>query len=208
MAKSKSKAVAEPAYEPSERETAALEVVADKLRAKGPAPYLKMDFDEETRSVEVSYDHEDQTTAQALSMFQMGTGDTRFHVGLVHQISALGEHGKPVSETASNFALSVIRGVQPTDEVEAMLATQMAAVHQSTMMMARRLNHVVNIPQQDAAERALNKLARTFATQVQTLKKYRSKGEQIVRVERVTVEDGGRAIVGAVQTGGRGKDET
>ena len=62
-----------------------------------------------------------------------------------------------------------------------MLATQMAAVHQSTMMMARRLNHVETIPQQDAAERALNKLARTFATQVQTLKKYRSKGEQVVR---------------------------
>ncbi len=142
MTKSKLKAVAEPAYEPSERETAALEAVADKVRAKGPAPYLKMDFDEETRSVEVSYDHEDQTTAQALSMFQMGTGDTRFHVGLVHQISALGEHGKPVSETASNFALSVIRGVQPTDEVEAMLATQMAAVHQSTMMMARRLTPI------------------------------------------------------------------
>ncbi len=167
-----------------------------------------MDFDEETRTNVVTFDHEDQATAQALSMFQMGTGDTRFHVGLVHQISALGENGKPVSETASNFALGVIRGVQPTDEVEAMLATQMAAVHQATMIMAKRLNHVENIPQQDSAERALNKLARTFATQVQTLKKYRSKGEQTVRVERVTVNEGGQAVVGNVQTGGRATDET
>ncbi len=89
-----------------------------------------------------------------------------------------------------------------------MLAAQMGAIHMATMTLARRLNHVETIPQQDAAERALNKLARTFATQVQTLKKYRSKGEQVVRIERVTVKDGGQAVVGNVQTGGRGNDET
>ena len=58
-----------------------------------------------------------------------------------------------------------------------MLAAQMAAVHNATMTFARRLNHV-NIPQQDSAERAFNKLARTFAAQVLALKEYRSKGEQ------------------------------
>lgn len=208
MTKSKSKTVPKRVYERTERETAALDAVADKAQAKGPMPRLKMDFDEELRSNVVSFDHEDQTTAQFLAMFDMATGDSRFYHGMICQIAALGEHGEPVSETASNFALSVIRGVNPTDEVEAMLAAQMAAVHQSTMTMAKRLNRVEHIPQQDSAERALNKLARTFATQVQTLKKYRSKGEQTVRIERVTVEKGGQAVVGAVQTGGRGKDET
>jgi hypothetical protein len=75
------------------------------------------------------------------------------------------------------------------------------------MMLARRLNHVETIPQQDAAERALNKLARTFAGQMETLKRYRSKGTQTVRVERVTVESGGQAVVGHVAEGGRGGDE-
>jgi hypothetical protein len=42
-----------------------------------------------------------------------------------------------------------------------MLATQMAAVHMATMTFARRLAHVESIPQQDSAERAFNKLART-----------------------------------------------
>jgi hypothetical protein len=37
---------------------------------------------------------------------------------------------------------------------------------------------VVRIPQQDSAERAFNKLARTFAAQVETLKRYRGSGEQ------------------------------
>jgi len=49
------------------------------------------------------------------------------------------------------------------DEVEAMLAALMAAVHVATMTFARRLNHVENIPQHDSAERALNRLARTSA---------------------------------------------
>jgi len=146
--------------------------------------------------------------AQVLAMFDMGTGDVRFYQGLICQIAELGEPGQSVSETASNFALSVVRGVAPTDEVEAMLATQMAAVHMATMTLARRLNHVETIPQQDAAERALNKLARTFATQVQSLKKYRSKGEQVVRIERVTVEEGAQAAIGLVQTGGRADDKT
>ncbi|MCX7567121.1 hypothetical protein OS189_12280 [Sulfitobacter sp. F26169L] len=89
----------------------------------------------------------------------------------------------------------------PKDAAETMLFTQMAAIHQSTKMLARRLNHVDNIRQQDAAERALNKLARTYSAQMDTLKRYRSKG-QTVRVERVTVESGGQAIVGNVSKGG------
>jgi hypothetical protein len=50
-------------------------------------------------------------------------------------------------------------------------------------------------------ERALNRLARTYAAQVEALKRYRSKGEQRVIVERVTVNEGGRAIVGNVARG-------
>jgi hypothetical protein len=47
------------------------------------------------------------------------------------------------------------------------------------------------------------KLARTFAAQVEALKRYRSRGDQTVRVEHVTVNEGGQAIVGNVNHGGR-----
>lgn len=60
---------------------------------------------------------------------------------------------------------------------------------------------------QDADERARNKLARTYAAQVEALKRYRSKGQQIVRVERVNVERGGQAVVGHVQHGGTGDEQ-
>jgi len=60
---------------------------------------------------------------------------------------------------------------------------------------------VDNIAQQDAAERALNKLARTYANQMEALKRYRTGGHQKVTVEHVTVNAGGQAIVGAVAHG-------
>lgn len=119
--------------------------------------------------------------------------------GLVSQIASLGSQSMRVDEAASNFALSFVDAMQPQDAAEALFLTQMAATHQATMMLARRLNHVDNLPQQDAAERALNKTARTFAAQMDTLKRYRSKGQQVVRVERVTVNEGGQAVVGNIE---------
>src|SRR5215208_3881450 len=71
-------------------------------------------------------------------------------------------------------------------------------VHMATMTFARRLNHVDTIPQQDSAERAFNKLTRTFAMQVEALKRYRTGGEHRVVVHQVNVNDGGQAIVGSV----------
>jgi hypothetical protein len=102
------------------------------------------------------------------------------------------------SEKGANLMLSVIKGIEPRDQIEAMLAAQMAAVHVASMTFARRLAHVDNIPQQDSAERAFNKLTRTFAAQVSALKEYRSKGEQKMSVQHVLVGEGGQAIVGNV----------
>ena len=88
-----------------------------------------------------------------------------------------------------------------------MLAAQMSAVHLATMALARRLAHVENIPQEDSEKRAFNKFARTFAAQVEALKRYRTGGEQKVTVQHVTVNEGGQAIVGNVRPGeGRNRD--
>jgi hypothetical protein len=72
------------------------------------------------------------------------------------------------------------------------------------MTFARRLAHVENIAQQDSAERAFNKLTRTFAAQMSALKDYRSKGEQKMTVQHVHVADGGQAIVGNVSAPAEG----
>ena len=79
-----------------------------------------------------------------------------------------------------------------------MLAAQMAAIHMATMTFVRRLAHVDNIPQQDSAECALNKLARTYTTQMEALERSRTGGEQKVTVQHASVSEGGQAIVGNV----------
>jgi hypothetical protein len=58
-----------------------------------------------------------------------------------------------LSQNGTNFMLSVVKGIEPRDQIEAMLAAQMAAVHAASMTFARRLAHVENIPRQDSAER-------------------------------------------------------
>jgi hypothetical protein len=141
-------------------------------------------------------------TVNLLNAF--GTASLPFMQGLLGQITNVASQGQQPDEANINFVLAVVNGIEPRDEVEAMLGAQMAAVHMATMTFARRLAHVENIPQQDAAERALNKLGRTFTTQMEALKRYRSTGQQTVRVERVSVEAGGQAIVGSVTTSSAG----
>jgi len=132
--------------------------------------------------------------------------DLDFFNGLLGQIANVGTKGRDLDGRGLNFMLAIIKGVEPKDQVEALLTAQMAAVHNATMTFARRLNHVETIPQQDSAERAFNNLARTFAAQVEALRRYRTGGEQKVTVQHVTVSDNAQAIVGNVSTGdGDGK---
>ena len=206
MAKQPKKSRALVSPDKSAREQQVVQIVKGRSQERTRAPNLKMEHDEETNHLEVEFDHEDQKTAFYLAMADMGTCDGRFSVGLLTHIAGLGEAGKSHSAWSSDFALSVVKAVEPKDEVEAMLAAQMAAVHQATMSMARKLNIAEYVGQSEAAERGLTKLARTFASQVEALKRYRSNGQQTVRVERVEVNEGGKAIVGDVSYR-RGEDD-
>jgi hypothetical protein len=149
------------------------------------------------RGATVSLDHPSQAVGTMALMKALGTADLDFFNGLLGQIVNANEAG-------ANFMLAVIKGIEPRDQIEAMLAAQMTAVHMALMTVARRLAHVETIPQQDSAQNAFNKLARTFAAQVSALKEYRSKGEQKMTVQHVHVAEGGRAIVGNVNAPAHG----
>jgi hypothetical protein len=189
-------------YEPTPQERAAMEAYFARKKEKSPAPRMKIS--EKKGVMHISPDHACPRVGLALLMEAMGTTDADFLEGLLGQLANAGSQGRQVDERGLNFMLSVVKGIAPKDQLETMLAAQMAAVHMATMTFARRLNHVENIPQQDSAERAFNKLARTFATQLEALKRYRTGGEQRVTVKHVTVNEGGRAIVGHVSHGMEG----
>lgn len=130
-----------------------------------------------------------------------GTKSERFAEVVALGLGGLSNDTKNLE--APNAAIAMMAEIGPRDGLEAMLASQMAAVHIATMKCAGHLMMATNLKQQDAHERAVNKLARTFAAQVEALRKHRTGGEQKVTVEHVTVNDGGQAIVGEVQMGGR-----
>jgi hypothetical protein len=159
-----------------------------------------------TDRASLSVDHVDEAVGNTLLMESLGTADLDFLNGVLGQLVNVGSRGGDVDERGLNFMLAVVKGIEPRDQLETMLAAQMAAIHTATMTFARRLSQVETIPQQDSAERALNKLARTFAAQLEALKKYRTGGEQKVIVQHVSVNDNAQAIVGNVSTGG-GDDE-
>ncbi len=87
------------------------------------------------------------------------------------------------------------------DTVERMLAVQMVATHLALVKSGLWLANAESIDQVKAHYSGYNKLARTYAAQVEALRKHRNRGKQTVRVERVIVESGGQAIVGDVSHG-------
>jgi len=178
-------------YQPTEREKAAANRQVE--RRKEIVPGVR--FSDEG---EMAFVHEDQKLGLALILESCGTADISFLSPLLGQLANVTSKGQEVSEANFNFVLSVIRDIKPRDQLEAMLASQMACVHMASMTFARRLNHVESIQQQDSAEKAYNKLLRTFTSQMEALRKYRTGGEQKVTVQHVQVNEGGQAIVGNV----------
>jgi hypothetical protein len=191
-----SAADAEP-YKPTPIETKALGAYKAAKEARGPR--LKVTITG-NNAVKLSPDHPDVAIGTLAMMRAIGTADLDFFNELMVHLVNASKKVDGTSEDATNFMLAVVKGIEPRDQIETMLAAQMAAVHMASMTFARRLAHVDTIPQQDSAQNAFNKLTRTFAAQVEALKRYRSGGEQKMTVQHVHVAEGGQAIVGNVST--------
>jgi hypothetical protein len=94
----------------------------------------------------------------------------------------------------------VLDGLQPQNEIEAMLAAQMTAA----MHMLGKARHAEYLEHMNSFGGLASKLLRTFTAQTEALAKLRRGGEQTVRVEHVHVHSGGQAIVGNVNHAGGG----
>ena len=192
-------------YRPTAAEWDAIEAHRARNGRQVRAPNIRSTSAEGVTSP--SFDHPDGAIGAVLAMRATAAASTDFLEGMLLQlVEASGQPDDPDARKA-NFILSVIEGVAPRDQLETMLAAQMGALQMASMTMAGRLARAQNIAQQDSAARALAKLTRAFGQQVDALSRYRGKGQQVVRVEHVHVHPGGQAIVGAVETGGRGHDE-
>ncbi len=96
-------------------------------------------------------------------------------------------------------ALSLLKQIEPQNELEGLLASQMIGVHETVMECLQQSR----LPAQTPAGRDTNlkhavKFMGLFTKQLEALDRLRGKGQQKTTVERVNVESGGAAIVGDV----------
>jgi hypothetical protein len=186
-------------YEPTPAEQSVIEDV--KNRVKENAALKLKAVAGQVRALEP--DHPDKSVAASLYLKTFGTGSFEFAQYISAQLSNMAlTKGDEVDTQQINGVLAALNGIGPQDELETLLAAQMVGVHNlamNAMYAAQREGQTV-----DGAERNANravKLTRTFAAQMEALKKYRAKGQQI-KVEHVHVNQGGQAIVGNVTKGG------
>ena len=106
-----------------------------------------------------------------------------------------------------NASLAFIEGAKPRDEIECALVIQMACTHSAAMAVLNRLEGAAGDRTVAATASAAARLLRTYATQVEALRRLRHGGSQIVRVEHVYVNEGGQAIIGNVRSGISGEGD-
>lgn len=127
---------------------------------------------------------------------------------LAQVIGLVSDHDSGFVENTNN-SIALLFGIKPEDQIEGLLAVQMVGTHNLAMEFMRRAALKSQNPEGVTENvNRVTKLLRTFTAQVETLNKYRTKGQQKVTVEHVQVNAGGQAIVGILEnkpgTGGTG----
>jgi len=211
MAKAKRKSVEppQPLPPPGEAESAAIAFVKDRLRERHPRVTINLKAVEEGGSPnQAGAEHSDHSGWLARLQNAFGTRGIAFPQSQIAQLVRACQYGDgKLDDVKFNGSLAVIEGANPENEIQAMLAIQMAMTHAAALDVLRRAQRVDQIRQVDSAGNLAVKLLWTFAMQAKTLVKLQRSGEQLVKV--VHVHPGAQAVIGDVHTstGGGGVDE-
>ncbi|CAA7620408.1 conserved hypothetical protein [Candidatus Terasakiella magnetica] len=173
-------------YKPTGGEAQMVERVACRQN-NGRAPRLVI---EQTKPgvVRTSADHPNHEVWQAAMCDTFGTSDFLMANEMLSQVMNAVHHkgaSAPVNQAELNAALAMIHGIAPRDATEAMLAVQMVAAHHAALECLRR-SMEMGPSQIDFFQKFSNtatKVLRIFPSQMEALKRYRSKGEQRVVVQ-------------------------
>ena len=104
---------------------------------------------------------------------------------------------------AARASLAGLKGLNPTDPTEGMLASEITAAHEAAMHLRRLAWHpdqsfVVQTRYLELAEKA----ARTMAMLTERLDQHRSRGQQQITVKHITVNADQAVVADTVTTGG------
>lgn len=130
-----------------------------------------------------------------------GTADIEFMERTLHQVlNAVSGGTTNITEHQFNGVIASVAAIEPRDEIEAMLATQMTAAQDAAMVLLRQMQNADTIVQRDSAGNLAGKFMRIYTTQMEALRRHRSPGEQRVVVQHVHLT----AEQAAVQVNGGG----
>jgi hypothetical protein len=102
-----------------------------------------------------------------------------------------------ICEISINAVLAFIEAAEPKNEIEAALAIQMACTHAVAMAVLSRAGGAYGGNRHVAMmAAAAARLLHAFTAQVETMRRLRSGGTQVIRIERVEVKEGGQAVIG------------
>jgi hypothetical protein len=199
---------------PDKIERAAIDQATKRTRARARRVEMRIEDRGSKRRMYAYHSDEDGRLYRLADTF--GTRSLQFVNSMLKGIGrATEDHtqsngfgpGSP-DQSAFNAALAVIDGVRPNDEIEAMLAAQMAVTNVALLDLVARMREAIaghlyqgkgGTQRLDVLGNLTNKFMRTYAMQVEALARKRRKvGEQRVTVKHVHVHSGAQAIVGNV----------
>jgi hypothetical protein len=204
VAKKETSSAASPSPSPSEAK--AIADAQERTAARRARIAVKADGD--NGALRISPPHSDDAGFATRLLDAFGTKSPAFANRAMERLgTVMRPKGTALPmQTEFNAALAAVDGIRPADEIEAMLALEMIATHETAMDMLMRAKHADLTPALQECGSLAVKLLRTYTAQVETLARLRRGGEQRVIVQHVNVNDGGQAIVGAVNhPGGREK---
>lgn len=105
-------------------------------------------------------------------------------------------------ESEFNKAITLIAASDPKNQLELMLATQLAMTHitlgKSAQLLDRNYSEVKAV---NSLGNLYTKLSRLGIDQINTLERMKGKGQQKIIVEKVNIEAGGQAAIGVYEQG-------
>ena len=141
-------------------------------------------------------DHPDPEAGEKLLAEALGAVDRDALHGLLSQLVKASAVARQPDQGNLAFMVSTLKSIAPKDSLESMLAAQMVSIQVATMRCACRLACTDDVQQQESLTRALTRLSRTFAAQIEALNRHRSNGACAITVQNLSVQDGGKAVVG------------
>ncbi|MFN7755713.1 MAG: hypothetical protein ACK5O9_07745 [Holosporales bacterium] len=183
-----------------------VELLLKQLSGKKPLPIFTTKEGDGGKVISINLNGNDQEDF----LKNFGTTNTAFGLKVMGDISSIMDIGctsPQKREESLNAGMAIMAGIAPKDEAEGMLAAQMAATSHMAMRMLHKTAMTSHLDAQQWFGNFAIKLLRTYTTQMETLQRYRGKGEQKVTVEHVHVHAGGQAVVGVVTPRGGGVQE-